>query len=116
MAPRPSLKGLRHAAALAVGVAGLALTAQPSWAQADKPAKPASGSGAAHQGEVDSVVVHAPRHHPKPGIPPDRAKAFADDAARDEAWRQYRDSYPPPGAGTLDQSKDYPGLHDYVQP
>lgn len=113
MATRPSLRGPRHLAVLAVAALGFVFAAQASWAQADR-ATP--GSGGAPHSEVGPVVVHAPRHHPQPGIPPEKAKIFAAEAARDEAWREYRNSIPAHGAGTLERSKDYPGLHSYLQP
>jgi len=108
MSNQPSLRAFRRLVVGAVGVLGLVLAAQSAGAQATSAS---DSSGRARQNEVGSVVVHAPRQRPQVGVPPDKAKALADQAAKNEAWRKYRNSVPPVNAGPLEQSKDYPGLH-----
>jgi hypothetical protein len=85
-----------------------------------------SGSDAASQSDSDTVTVqsHRQRAYNAPV-----AKAEAAAVAKDEAWREYRDSTPSPtpggcrippdpsqegGCATLEGSKDYPGLRTYV--
>lgn len=115
-------------APLALSVVLLALIAPAAWAQA---APATGGADATSQSSSGAIVVHKPRHRPPHsyGVPPDKAKAFAAEAARDAHWRAYRDSAPAPTPGacpsppdpaqgancaTLQGLKDYPGLHTYV--
>jgi hypothetical protein len=128
------LPGAPHRQALfAVVALGLALGASATCAQAVQTASgsdaAASGSNATDNGDPDAVVVHGQRRHPPRtyGVPPEKAEAFAGKSA---AWREYRDSTPfptpgscpiPPdpsqgaGCGTLEGSKDYPGLRNIGQ-
>jgi hypothetical protein len=108
MSNQSSPRGSCRLVASAVGLLGFVLAAQPAGAQ---PTNASDSSGVPPKGEVGSVVVHAPRQRPQVGIPPDKAKALDEQAAKDEAWRKYRNSVPPVNAGPLEQSKDYPGLH-----
>jgi len=64
---------------------------------------------------VEGVTVQAPRPPSEAaGIPPDKAAALAEEAAKDEAWRKYRESRPPLTSNPNDLSKDFPGLRTYV--
>lgn len=106
-----SYKARRRLALLAVGALGLALTGSAAWAQADHQ----DGAAGANQSNTGAVVVQAPRSHPavSVGIPPDKVAAFDAEAAENEAWQTYRTSAPPLDTGTLDLTKDYPGLRTY---
>ena len=108
MSSQPSFRTPLRSMVGAAGILAVLLAAHPVGAQTT-PA-PDSSNGA-KQAEVGSVVVHAPRQRPQIGVPPDKAKALDEQAAKDEAWRKYRDSVPPINAGPLEQTKDYPGLH-----
>jgi hypothetical protein len=112
-------------AALAIGALVFALGGEAAQAQMDKDhldkdqaTKPTAAPGGQPQGEVGAVVVRPPRQTPHYDtfVPPDRAKAFAAEAAKDEAWRNYRNSIPALGAGPLERAKDYPGLQSYIEP
>ena len=116
--------GDRHRLPLFAVVAfGLLLGGPPATAQAvrpaDRPTKQRSSS--------NEVIVQAPRRHTF-GIPPAKADAYAAEAAKDAAWRKYRDSIPAtpgpcpvrpsPGAGCgalEDGLQDYPGLGSLAQ-
>ena len=66
---------------------------------------------------VGGVTVQTPR--PRSGvadIPADRKAAFDEEAAKAEAWKRYRNSTPPFGAGTLGDAKAYPGLQALAPP
>lgn len=106
----------------------LASVAPAARAQADQ----AKGApDAASQSGPGAIIVQEPRRQPPRtyGVPPAKAEALAAEAAKDAAWREYRDSAPAPTPGacpsppdpaqgancaTLQGSKDYPGLHAYV--
>jgi len=105
-----------HLMLLAVLALGLALEAPTARAQSepDKPAAPSEPSAAAAKpGSVAEVTVTAPQTKPI-GIPPEKAAALAAEAAKNEAWRKYRESTPPLTRDPNDQSKDFPGLQSYV--
>lgn len=91
------------------GVLAMTLAASSAWAQADHPT---GAGGSTKPNAIGEVVVRAPpahrRHHAR--IPPAKAAAFAAQAAKNDAWRKYRDSTPSVTAGTLDQAAGYPGL------
>ena len=99
------------------GALGLALPASVAVAQTSptqtSPAEK-SGSGApadSKPGAVGGVVVQAPRPPSKlQEVPPDKKAAYDKEAAKNEAWKRYRQSRPPLSAGTLGQADDYPGL------
>jgi hypothetical protein len=118
---RALLTACRRLTPLAAFAVGLALVAPAAQAQGepDKPAASSTPSPAAskpaatpskpgHEGEV---TVRAPRARTVIGVPPDKAAGFADEAAKNEAWRKYRESTPPLTRDPNDQSKDFPGLH-----
>jgi len=94
------------------GVAGFALPSSMAMAQASQGEKAGDDAAAAAKpGDVGGVIVQAPRPQSKlQDIPPDKRAEFDDEAAKNEAWKRYRDSTPPLAAGTLGQAKDYPGL------
>ncbi|HXQ16334.1 MAG TPA: hypothetical protein VN814_17080 [Caulobacteraceae bacterium] len=113
--------GSLHPVALfAVVALGLALGGPAALAQSIQ----ASGAATKQSGSAE-VLVQAPRHQTRSyGIPP-----FAAEAAKEEAWRKYRDSAPPPGpclgrpgaaqpadCGTFEGLKDYPGLQSLLAP
>ncbi len=92
----------------------LALTMSAAWAesapvQSARPAK-APAADATKPNTVGDVVVRAPPRRHRLRIPPAKAAAFAAEAARQDAWRNYRDSTPPASAGALGQAAGYPGL------
>jgi hypothetical protein len=114
MTTRTWAGALHPAATFAVVALGLALSGPAALAQSVQ----ASDAAIKERGSAE-VIVQAPRHQkPSYGIPP-----FAADAARVEAWRNYRDSVatrgPCPGRpgaarpadrGTFEGLQDYPGL------
>lgn len=100
-------------AVLALGLASEAPTAQAQSehkkpAAASKPSAQASESSSAAE-----VTVNAPRRRVI-GVPPAKAAALAAEAAKNEAWRKYRESAPPLTRDPNDQAKDFPGLQSYV--
>ena len=118
--------GDRHRLALFAVIAfGLLLGGPPATAQAvqaaDGPTKQRSSS--------NDVIVQAPRRRQHTfGVPPAKADAYAAEAAKNAAWRKYRDSIPAtpgpcpvrpsPGArcGALEDGlQDYPGLGSLAQ-
>ena len=111
--------GALHPVALfAVAAFGLALFGPAALAQAVQ----TSGAATKQSGSAE-VIVQAPRHQkPSYAIPP-----FAADAAKEEAWRKYRDSVATQGpcpvrpgpaqpgdCGTFEGLKDYPGLQSLL--
>lgn len=111
-------------AALALGVAAApaaqAQTAPAQTAQADAekaaPAAPGVRADPKASG-VEGVTVKAPRARPDLArIPPDKAAGFADEAAKNQAWKDYRRSTPDSGVDPNALSKDFPGLQAYVPP
>ncbi|MEI9889726.1 MAG: hypothetical protein WDN45_02955 [Caulobacteraceae bacterium] len=100
-----------QAIAIAAVIGLLAAPAALSAAPAGPAEKGANEAPAAMPDKVGGVVVQAPRGRSKLGaIAPDKKAALDQEAARNEAWKTYRKSTPPAAAGTLGQSKDYPGL------
>jgi hypothetical protein len=100
-------------AVLALGLASEAPTAQAQNEHdkpvaASKPTAQASGSS-----KVAEVTVNARRRRVI-GVPPAKAAAFAAEAAKNEAWRKYRESTPPLTRDPNDQGKDFPGLQSYL--
>ena len=115
---RALLTACRRLTPLAAFALGLALAAPAAQAQSD-PNKPAASSApssaaAAKPGDPGEVTVRAPRARTAIGIPPAKAAALADEAAKNEAWRKYRESTPRLTRDPNDQSKDFPGLQSYV--
>ncbi len=112
MKKRNSHRARGRLALLAVGALGLALTGSAAWAQTDHEDRAAD---AASQSNTGAVVVHAPRSRSPAsiGIPPDKVATFDAQAAENDAWQAYRTSAPPLDTGTLDLTKDYPGLRTY---
>lgn len=102
--------------AFTVAVAiGFTLSPSMAVAQAGQSEKAEEGAAASKPGSVGGVVVQAPRPPSKvEGIPPDKAAAFDEQAAKNEAWKRYRKSTPPLAAGTLGQADDYPGLQSLL--
>ncbi len=105
--------GRRRLALLAVFVPGLA-SAAPIAPDQGKHEKPAAASEPASEASgVEGVTVNAPRSR-SIGIPAEKEAAFAAEAAKNEAWRKYRESTPPLTSDPNDQSKDFPGLQAYI--
>ena len=106
-----------HLAARRVGAVmacALGLVAAASTVQAQvhtKTGQATSGAQGARAADMDSVTVHAPRRHPRHSYAIAPNGAIAAEAARQEAWRTYRDSPPSRSSDPMDQTKDYPGLH-----
>jgi hypothetical protein len=102
-------------AIFAPGLASAAATA-PAKGEQEKPAAASEPSAAVPEPNgVEGVTVNAPR--PVPGaksVPPEDAAAFAAEAAKDQAWRDYRKSTPPLTCDPNDLSKDFPGLQTYI--
>jgi len=107
-------------AVFALGLASQAPTAQ-AQSQPDKSAA-ASKSGAADSkpgaaasepSSVPEVTVDAPPSQVS-RVPPAKAAALAAEAAKNEAWRKYRDSMPPLTRDPNDLAKDFPGLQSYA--
>jgi len=95
---------------------GLASAAQ-AQSVPDKPVAPAAApqpaAAAPQPSGVEGVTVSAPR----PGltdVPPDKAAGYAEEAAKNAAWKGYRESTPPLTSNPNDQSKDFPGLQAYI--
>jgi hypothetical protein len=113
--------GLTLLAGFAPGLASAAPAAPAPGGQNKPVAAPEPGAAAPSQpgaadappGSVEGVTVNATRSGAI-GVPPDKAAAFAAQAAKDEAFRKYRESTPPLTGDPNDQSKDFPGLHTYV--
>lgn len=106
-----------------VGAIGGILAAPAALAQAassQKSAKAAPAAkpvAAAKPGAVGGVTVQSPRQRPSLAkVPPDKAAAYDEEVRKSEAWKSYRKSTPPASAGTLGQSKDYPGLQTLLPP
>jgi hypothetical protein len=103
---------------LAIFAPGLASAAPAAPAQSDhdKPAAASEPSAAASApSSVEGVTVNAPRAGSGvDAVPPEKAAAFAEEAAKNEAWRKYRESTPPLTSDPNDLSKDFPGLQAYV--
>jgi len=97
-----------------------ASTPDASASKADAAAVSRADAQAAQQdagtpapGSVGEVTVTGSQPHAV-GIPAKKAADLADDAAKNEAWRKYRDSTPPLTRDPNDQSKDFTGLQTYV--
>jgi hypothetical protein len=97
------------------GAIGFALPASVAVAQASHSEKTASGAEAKKPGSVGGVTVQGRRRSQLHRIPPDKAAAFDDEAAKSEAWKKYRKSTPPAAAGTLGQAEGYPGAQSLVR-
>jgi hypothetical protein len=106
--------------ASAVAMAHAQTAAPPARAETAPPASPAAAATASNPNPVEGVTVNATRPDAGPPIPADRRAEFDGEAARDAAFRDYRQSTPPltaddKGVGDPnDQSKDFPGLQSYV--
>jgi hypothetical protein len=97
------------------GVAGFALPSPRAVAQVSQGEKPEDGAAAPKPGSVGGVIVQAPRPPSKlQDIPADKKAEFDQEAAKNEAWKRYRQSTPPLADGTLGQAKDYPGLQSLL--
>ena len=114
---RVLLTACRRSMLLPLFALGLAASAPTAQAQAvpDKPAAAAAqpGAPAPQPSGVEGVTVSAPR----PGltdVPPDKAAGYAEEAAKNAAWKGYRESTPPLTSNPNDQSKDFPGLQAYI--
>jgi hypothetical protein len=107
-------RGSALLAALAFGLA--AASAAEAQSEHDKPPTAAEPVAApAKPSSVEGVTVNAPRAGSNAiGVAPADAAAFAAEAAKNEAWRKYRESMPPLTSNPNDQSKDFPGLKAYV--
>ncbi|MEO6339735.1 MAG: hypothetical protein ABIO39_06845 [Caulobacteraceae bacterium] len=93
------------------GLIGVTLPASVAVAQVSQTPNAQAVAPAQDTPSVSGVVVQAP---PKlPQIPPDKKAAFDEEAAKQEAWKKYRESFPPMSDGTLG-IKDYPGLHSLL--
>lgn len=99
-----------------------AQTAAPQ-AQTDKanpPKSPERPDATPGPAPVEGVTVDAARRPRDANIPADKAAEYDAAAAKDEAFRKYRDSTPPLSADSKglgdpnDQSKDFPGLQSYI--
>jgi hypothetical protein len=106
---------LMGSALFALGLASAAATAQAQTEQGAPPSTPEPIAAPTNPNPVAGVTVEAPtRRSGVRAIPPDKAAAFDAEAAKDEAFRKYRQSTPPLAADPNDQSKDFPGLQAYV--
>jgi|HubBroStandDraft_2_1064218.scaffolds.fasta_scaffold932664_1 hypothetical protein len=122
MTPCIRLAHWRRLALLAVAAFGLMWGGPPARAQA---AQAADGE----KNQSRSVIVQAPRRRQHTfGVPPAKADAYAAEAAKDAAWRKYRDTIPSPpgpcpvrpspgaGCGALEDGlQGYPGLLSNAQ-
>jgi hypothetical protein len=126
MTPCIWLRGRHQLALFTIVALGLTLGGPSATAQAVR----AAGGPTKQSGSSNEVIVQAPRHHQRTfGVPPVKAAAFAAEASKEEAWRNYRDSSPLPTGpcpvrpgpgegvrcGPFDGLEDYPGLRSYSQ-
>ncbi len=110
-------------AVFALGLVSAAPTAQ-AQSEPDKPAAAPEpnaaasepGAAASKASSVEGVTVNARPGSGALGVPPAKAAAYADEAAKNEAWRKYRESTPPLTSNPNDLSKDFPGLQAYIPP
>ena len=136
---RALLTADRRLMLLAVFALGLASAAPAAQAQdeQDKPAAAAQPDAAASKADAaavsraDAQAAQQDAGTPAPGsvgevtvtgaqrraigVSAAKAADLAADAAKNEAWRKYRDGTPPRSRDPNDQSKDFPGLQTYVQ-
>jgi len=98
----------------AITLAG-ALPSSMALAQASQGETAKDDEAAAKPASVGSVVIQAPRPQSKlQDIPPDKKAAFDEEAAKQEAWKRYRENTPPAADGVLGQAKGYPGLQSLL--
>jgi hypothetical protein len=110
----------------ALGLASAAATAlaqtptPPNRAETGPPAPPERAPAAANPDPVEGVTVTGRRADTGANIPDDKKAEFDAEAAREAAFRDYRQSRPPltPDdkgvSDPNDQSKDFPGLQSYL--
>jgi hypothetical protein len=118
-----------RSAFFALGLASAAATAHAQTAappaQAEKagqPEPPGNAAAASNPDPVAGVTVQGRDRSPDTGatVPADKKAEFDKEAAREAAFREYRESRPQTttddkGIGDPnDQSKDFPGLQSYV--
>jgi hypothetical protein len=117
-----------RSAFFALGLASAVATAHAQTAapartpKASPPAPPEQAAPASDSDSVEGVVVNGRDRNPDTGatIPADKKAEFDAEAARQAAFRQYRQSRPPLTADQKDvgdpndQSQDFPGLQGYL--
>ena len=129
---RPCLTGRSRwlrSAFFAVGLAAAAATAHaqtgapPTRTEKAGPPTPAEQAAPAPTPDsVEGVTVNGRARNADTGanIPPDKKAELDEEAARQAAFRDYRDSRPPLTTDEKnigdpnDQSKDFPGLQSYI--
>ena len=119
MKPGLSRTALFVSAITIAGAIGFAFPSSMAMAQAADRGDTADVKPAAVKPDsadtLGGVTVQSPRPRSKlEDIPPAKAAAFDEEAAKQEAWKRYRKSTPPFGAGTLGQANDYPGLQSLL--
>ena len=114
-----------RAAVLALGLATASASAHAQTATYPAEAKkagPPTPAPAAAPNSVEGVTVSGRRSDTGAPIPDDKKAAYDQEAAREAAFREYRESRPPisPDAKGVsdpnDLSRDYPGLQSYLPP
>lgn len=112
-----------RSAAFAVGLASAATAAlaqTPAPANGAAKAAPPAPAAASAPDPLEGVTVKGRRTDTGPLIPDDKKAEFDAQAARDAAFREYRQSRPPLTTDDKgisdpnDQSKDFPGLQSYL--
>ncbi len=99
---------------VAAALIGATLPTSVAMAQASQTPDAQMAAPAQDASSVSGVVVQAPPSQPKLAqIPPDKKAAIDKEAAKQEAWRKYRESLPSASDATLG-IKDYPGLHSLL--
>ena len=117
---RAPSKARRHAILMAVLALGLASAAAATHAQSktgqpsaspEQGAAPSQPDAApAQPSSVEGVTVNVRPRTDLGRISPEKKAALDEEAAKDQAWRDYRKSTPPLTNNPNDDSKDYPGL------
>ncbi len=115
-----------RAAFFALGLASAAAMAHaqtatpPTRAETASPAPTERAAAASSPDPVEGVTVSGRRSDTGATIPDDKKAEFDAEAAREAAFREYRQSRPPLTADDKnvgdpnDQSKDFPGLQSYL--
>ncbi len=110
-----------RSALFALGLASAAATAQAQTEKNNPPTPPESVAATPNPDAVEGVTVDAPaRRRLEADIPADKLAGFDAEAAKDEAFRNYRKSTPPLTADARDvgdpndQSTNFPGLQTYL--
>ena len=115
---RARLTARGHVAPFAIVALVLASVVSPAHAQSDHDkaaAAAAPNAEAAKPSSVEGVIVNAPREGSGLiAVPPAKKAEYDAEAAKNEAWRKYRESTPPLTKDPNDDSKDFPGLQTYV--